>query len=231
MRPSRPGARRPDRRAAVPRPSRPAQRRAHHGRRSTACPALAMVQRGPATASRTSCSAIRTATRTAASSPATGSCTAPSSRWSGCSTGSGARAIQHQLQNVPRPRRHGRPWRRPQLPGAILAQPPGTVRGQIRLTEQGEVIGSWARQPRDRRRNLETLVAATLEATLLPPARPVPARPRPPRGCAQASMAAYCALVYETPGFTDYFSARRRSARSLSSTSARARPRARRRSA
>ncbi len=57
---------------------------------------------------------------------------------------------------------------------AILAQPPGTVRGQIRLTEQGEVIGSKYANPEIGRRNLETLVAATLEATLLPPGRTAP---------------------------------------------------------
>jgi phosphoenolpyruvate carboxylase len=55
---------------------------------------------------------------------------------------------------------------------AILAQPPGTVRGQIRLTEQGEVIGSKYANPDIGRRNLETLVAATLEATLLHPTKP-----------------------------------------------------------
>ena len=55
---------------------------------------------------------------------------------------------------------------------AILAQPPGTVRGQIRLTEQGEVIGSKYANPEIGRRNLETLVAATLEATLLQPTKP-----------------------------------------------------------
>ena len=57
---------------------------------------------------------------------------------------------------------------------AILAQPPGTVRGQIRLTEQGEVIGSKYANPEIGRRNLETLVAATLEATLLQPTKPAP---------------------------------------------------------
>jgi phosphoenolpyruvate carboxylase len=62
---------------------------------------------------------------------------------------------------------------------AILAQPPGTVNGQIRLTEQGEVIASKS-HPEIGRRNLETLVAATLEATLLHPrrARPGPSWPR-----------------------------------------------------
>ncbi|MGZ5182606.1 MAG: phosphoenolpyruvate carboxylase, partial [Ramlibacter sp.] len=57
---------------------------------------------------------------------------------------------------------------------AILAQPPGTVRGQIRLTEQGEVIGSKYANPEIGRRNLETLVAATLEATLLQPTKVAP---------------------------------------------------------
>ena len=89
---------------------------------------------------------------------------------------------------------------------AILAQPPGTVRGQIRLTEQGEVIGSKYANPEIGRRNLETLVAATLEATLLP------TRQEPPQAfldaaqiLSDASMTAYRALVYETPGFSDYF--------------------------
>ncbi|HLY95658.1 MAG TPA: phosphoenolpyruvate carboxylase, partial [Sideroxyarcus sp.] len=50
---------------------------------------------------------------------------------------------------------------------AILAQPPGSVNGQIRITEQGEVIASKYSNPEIGRRNLETLIAATLEATLL----------------------------------------------------------------
>jgi phosphoenolpyruvate carboxylase len=89
---------------------------------------------------------------------------------------------------------------------AILAQPAGTVRGQIRLTEQGEVIGSKYANPDIGRRNLETLVAATLEATLLPAFKPVPSRfLEAAERLSQASMAAYRALVYQTPGFTDYF--------------------------
>ena len=89
---------------------------------------------------------------------------------------------------------------------AILAQPPGTVRGQIRLTEQGEVIGSKYANPEIGRRNLETLVAATLEATALRHETPAP-----PEFLAAAawiserSMAAYRALVYETPGFAEFF--------------------------
>jgi phosphoenolpyruvate carboxylase len=89
---------------------------------------------------------------------------------------------------------------------AILAQPPGTVRGQIRLTEQGEVIASKYANPEIGRRNLETLVAATLEATLLQPTKPAPkAFLVAAEALSQASMQAYRALVYETPGFVDYF--------------------------
>jgi phosphoenolpyruvate carboxylase len=89
---------------------------------------------------------------------------------------------------------------------AILAQPPGTVRGQIRLTEQGEVIGSKYANPEIGRRNLETLVAATLEATLLHPTQSAqPAYLQAAAELSLASMAAYRKLVYETPGFTEYF--------------------------
>ena len=89
---------------------------------------------------------------------------------------------------------------------AILAQPPGTVNGQIRLTEQGEVIASKYSHPEIGRRNLETLVAATLEATLLHPTKSAPKSFLDAAGAiSDASFAAYRKLVYETPGFTDYF--------------------------
>jgi phosphoenolpyruvate carboxylase len=89
---------------------------------------------------------------------------------------------------------------------AILAQPPGTVRGQIRLTEQGEVIGSKYANPEIGRRNLETLVAATLEATLLHPTRAAPkAFLEAAQALSDAGYAAYRQLVYGTPGFTDWF--------------------------
>ena len=89
---------------------------------------------------------------------------------------------------------------------AILAQPPGTVRGQIRLTEQGEVIASKYANPEIGRRNLETLVAATLEATLLQPTKPATkAFLAAAQELSNASMAAYRALVYDTAGFADYF--------------------------
>jgi phosphoenolpyruvate carboxylase len=92
---------------------------------------------------------------------------------------------------------------------AILAQPPGSVAGQIRITEQGEVIASKYSDPEIGRRNLETLAAATLESTLF----------RPGSGQARANhlevmeelsetaFAAYRGLVYETPGFGQFFRA------------------------
>ena len=89
---------------------------------------------------------------------------------------------------------------------AILAQPPGTVNGQIRLTEQGEVIASKYAHPEIGRGNLETLVAATLEATLLHRTKSAPQSfLDATQIVSEASMAAYRKLVYETPGFAEYF--------------------------
>ncbi len=89
---------------------------------------------------------------------------------------------------------------------AILAQPPGTVNGQIRLTEQGEVIAAKYANPQIGHLNLELLVAATLEATLLSQHKaPAPEFPEIAEELSRSGMAAYRGLVYETPGFVDYF--------------------------
>jgi phosphoenolpyruvate carboxylase len=90
---------------------------------------------------------------------------------------------------------------------AILAQPGGAVQGSIRITEQGEVIASKYSNADVGRRNLEILVAGTLEATLLQPER---AAPRDEFLAAMAELsahayAAYRNLVYETEGFERYF--------------------------
>jgi phosphoenolpyruvate carboxylase len=92
---------------------------------------------------------------------------------------------------------------------AILAQPAGSVDGALRLTEQGEVIASKYADPESGHRNLETLAAATLEASL--GRRP----PHPNRErhvaimeeLAAEALRAYRALVRETPGFVEYFRA------------------------
>ncbi len=95
---------------------------------------------------------------------------------------------------------------------AILAQPPGSVNGQIRITEQGEVIASKYSDAEIGLRNLETLVAATLEASLLKSAKGAvhPSFESPEWRAAMeeisaGSFAAYRALVYETPGFVEFF--------------------------
>ena len=91
---------------------------------------------------------------------------------------------------------------------AILAQPPGTVNGQIRLTEQGEVIASKYAHPEIGRRNLEILVAATLEASLLHPTQDAPkAFLEAAAQISASSFAAYRELVWEQPGFAEYFHA------------------------
>jgi phosphoenolpyruvate carboxylase len=93
---------------------------------------------------------------------------------------------------------------------AILAQPAGCVTGGLRITEQGEIIASKYSDPELGRRNLEALVAATLEASLLDAERL--------GDSAEAYFAifdalsthahrAYRALVYETPEFVAYFRA------------------------
>ncbi len=89
---------------------------------------------------------------------------------------------------------------------AILAQPQGTVKGHIRLTEQGEVINAKYANPAIGRRHLETLVAGMLEASLVPHREGATDEfLAVAADLSQRSMQAYRALVYETPGFTDYF--------------------------
>src|SRR5436190_2403361 len=90
---------------------------------------------------------------------------------------------------------------------AIIAQPGGAVNGQIRITEQGEIISSKYSNAEVGRNNLEILAAATLEASLLQPKQ---SAPRPEYLDAMEELSAlafkaYRGLVYETEGFADYF--------------------------
>lgn len=90
----------------------------------------------------------------------------------------------------------------------ILAQPAGSVNAQIRITEQGEVIASKYANPEIGYRNLETLIAATIEATLLPPPAAAEALSEYHAifdELSQTAFHVYRDLVYETDGFTDYF--------------------------
>ena len=89
---------------------------------------------------------------------------------------------------------------------ALLAQPPGTVGGRIRVTEQVEVVANKYAEPALARESLETLTSGVLLATLVKTADPhLPARSAAMHRLAESSRMAYRALVFETPGFTDYF--------------------------
>ncbi|MBP2308899.1 phosphoenolpyruvate carboxylase [Azospirillum melinis] len=91
---------------------------------------------------------------------------------------------------------------------AILAQPAGAVQGAIRITEQGEVIAGKYSNPEVGRRNLETLAAATLEATLLHPESAAPCTDQflqTMEELSEHAFRAYRGLVYETEGFEKYF--------------------------
>jgi phosphoenolpyruvate carboxylase len=91
---------------------------------------------------------------------------------------------------------------------AVRAQPRGSVNGQLRLTEQGEVIASKYADAVIGQKNLEALVAATMEATLLPD-EGLGADEAPfhevMEELSSLAFRAYRAFVYETPGFIEYF--------------------------
>ncbi len=93
---------------------------------------------------------------------------------------------------------------------AILAQPRGSAQAGLRLTEQGEIIASKYSDPELGRRNLETLVAAALEAGLSDVERLGDRADDYYRALDELSahaLSAYRALVYGTKGFVDYFRA------------------------
>ncbi len=94
---------------------------------------------------------------------------------------------------------------------AIRAQPPGTVEGRFRVTEQGEVIASRYADPDLAHRHLEQIVSAVLLTSAGPEADEAPqAAPhwRAAMGqMAAAARAEYRALVYDTPGFIDFWRA------------------------
>jgi len=90
---------------------------------------------------------------------------------------------------------------------ALLAQPRGTVNGRIRITEQGEVVSNKYADPEIAQQSLETLTAGVVLASLQKAAggQTTPAHGTAMDALARSAMAAYRALVFETPGFVDYF--------------------------
>jgi len=90
---------------------------------------------------------------------------------------------------------------------AVLAQPAGSVDGALRLTEQGEVIASKYADPEAGRRNLETLAAATLEASLRgTEGKNHSHHEKIAEELSALALRAYRELV-QTPGFVEYFRA------------------------
>ncbi|HET7493548.1 MAG TPA: phosphoenolpyruvate carboxylase [Bradyrhizobium sp.] len=90
---------------------------------------------------------------------------------------------------------------------AIIAQPGRAVNGQIRITEQGEIISSKYSNGDVGLYNLKVLAAATLEASLLQPKQsaPTPEYLKAMDEFSALAFKAYRGLVYETEGFADYF--------------------------
>jgi len=88
---------------------------------------------------------------------------------------------------------------------AILSQPPGSVNGSFRITEQGEMIRFKFGLPRLAIQSLTLYTSAVLEATLAPPPQPEPAWRETMDWLTDRSLKAYRAVVRENPDFVPYF--------------------------
>jgi phosphoenolpyruvate carboxylase len=90
---------------------------------------------------------------------------------------------------------------------AIQSQPPGSVEGAIRVTEQGEMIQAKFGLEEIAVRTLEIYTTATLEASRMPVRKPTAAERERMEAIAFASRMAYRGLVYDHPRFVEYFRA------------------------
>ncbi|QUN05681.1 phosphoenolpyruvate carboxylase [Shewanella yunxiaonensis] len=90
---------------------------------------------------------------------------------------------------------------------AILSQPPGSVDGRIRVTEQGEMIRFKFGLPKQAIQSLALYTSAVMEATLLPPPEPKPEWRECMEHIASDSVTAYRKVVREEPDFVPYFRA------------------------
>jgi len=92
---------------------------------------------------------------------------------------------------------------------AILGQPPGTLEGRLRFTEQGEVAFARYSNPDIAHRHLEQTLNAVIRASLRPPGESRTAAPADWTAAmdrmSAAAQDAYRRLVYEDPEFIDYF--------------------------
>ncbi len=88
---------------------------------------------------------------------------------------------------------------------ALLSQPPGSVAGRMRVTEQGEVIQQKFSLPALARHHLMLYTSAVLEATLLPPPKPKDSWCKLMDHLSEVSVKSYRHVVREQPEFIDYF--------------------------
>ena len=88
---------------------------------------------------------------------------------------------------------------------AIRSQPPGSIQGRLRVTEQGEMIQAQFGLPQIAARTLEVYTTATLEATFERPAQPPADWRQTMDHLAAQARRVYREVVYEHPRFVEYF--------------------------
>ena len=90
---------------------------------------------------------------------------------------------------------------------ALQSQPPGSVDGTLRVTEQGEMLQALFGLPAIAVRTMEVYTTGTLEAWLTPVRQPT----QEWRDCmdrlAADARSTYRAIVYDDPRFIEYFHA------------------------
>ena len=90
---------------------------------------------------------------------------------------------------------------------AILSQPPGSVKGGLRVTEQGETIRHKFGMPVLAQGSLNLYASAVLEALLLPPPEPKAEWREKVEAMAGVACTHYRKIVREHPDFVPYFRA------------------------
>jgi phosphoenolpyruvate carboxylase len=88
---------------------------------------------------------------------------------------------------------------------AIRAQPPGTVQGRIRITEQGEVIAAKYGTREAAQVNLEAIASATILASLESEEKDDPRFATAMAALSATAFEEYRGLVYNTEGFRTFF--------------------------
>lgn len=89
---------------------------------------------------------------------------------------------------------------------AILSQPPGTLKGRIKITEQGEVISDHYSEPASGRWHLDQIANSVLRGSF-PPREVIPKAEwkQIMNRLAKRSFDVYRALIYGHPRFLEYF--------------------------